>query len=69
MNGHRTVVELATVAVVLAAGTNGLAATLSRARLVHATDSVRVGVLCRNKLLASISELLFIPLDRLKKAL
>ena len=69
MNCDRTVVDLTPVAVPLAPSPNGLVATLGHARLVHATDSVGVGVLWGNDLLAPISEFLFIPLNRFEKAL
>ncbi len=69
MNCDHTVVDLTPVAVPLTTGPNGLVAALGRARLVHATDRVEVGVLCGNDLLAPISELLFIPLNRFEKAL
>ena len=69
MNGNHTVVDLTPVAVPLATGPNGLVAALGRARLVHATDRVGVGMLCDNDLLAPVSELLFIPLNRFEKAL
>ena len=69
MNCNHTVVDLTPVAVPLAIGSNGLVAAFGRARLVHATDRVGVGMLCGNDLLAPISELLFIPLNRFEKAL
>ena len=69
MNSHHTVVDLTAVAVPLATDPNGLFTALGRTRLVHTADSVGVGVLCGNNLLAPISELLFIPLNRLEKAL
>ena len=69
MNCDHTVVDLPPVAVPLATGSHGLVAALGRARLVQATDRLRVGVLGGNDLLAPISQFLFIPLNRFQKAL
>lgn len=69
MNRHHTVVDLAPVAVPLPTDSHRLFAALGRTRLVHATDGLRVGMVCGDNLLAAISELLFIPLDRFEKAL
>jgi len=69
MNAHHTVVDLSTAAIPLATRGHGVVAALGCARLVHTTDRLRVGMLSGHHLLASISELLFIPLDRLQKAL
>jgi len=69
MNAHHTVVDLAPIAVVLTSGAHCLDAALGRAGLVHATDGLGVGMVCGDNLLAAISELLFIPLDRFEKAL
>jgi len=69
MNCDHAVVDLTPVAVPLATGPNGLVAALGRARLVHTTNRVGVGVLCGDDLLAPISELLFIPPNRFEKAL
>jgi len=69
MHSHHAVVDLPTVSVPLPTGTHSLIATLGRAGLVHAADGLNVSMLFRDELLASVSELLFIPLDRFKKAL
>lgn len=69
MHSHHAVVDLPTISVPLSIGTHRLLATLGRAGLVHAADGVDVGMLFRNELLAPVSELLFIPLDRFEKAL
>jgi hypothetical protein len=69
MNAHHTVVDLSTAAIPLATGGHRLAAALAGARLIHTTDRLRMGMLLGHHLLAAISELLFIPLDRLQKAL
>jgi len=69
MNAHHTIVDLPAAAVPLATDGHRLLAALARARLIHATDGLGVGMLFGHHLLASISELLFIPLDRLEKAL
>jgi hypothetical protein len=69
MNGHNTIVHLPTVAVPLASGPHRLGAALGCARLVHAPDGFGVRMVSGNDLLASISELLFIPLDQFEEAL
>jgi hypothetical protein len=69
MNCDHTVVDLTSVPVPLATGSDSFAAALGRAGLVNATDRFRVAVLCSNNLLAPISQLLFIPLNRFEKAL
>jgi hypothetical protein len=69
MHSHHAVVNFATVSVPLPTDAHRISAAFGRARLVHATDRVGVGVLCGNDLLTSISELLFIPLDRFEKTL
>ena len=69
MNADNTVVHLPTAAIPLPAGTHRLLAALGRARLVHATDRLWVGMLPSDDLLATISEVLIIPLDRFEKAL
>ena len=55
MNAHHTVVHFPTVAIPLMTGTHRLVATLSRSRLVHATDSFGVRMVLGHDLLASIS--------------
>ena len=69
MNSHHTIVDLATVAIVLPAHAHRMSTALSRARLIDAADRLRVGVISDDDLLAVISELFFIPLDRFEKAL
>lgn len=69
MNAHHTVVDLPTVAIPLAADGHRIVAALARARLVHATDRLGVGMVSGHHLLAAIPKLLFIPLDRFEKAL
>lgn len=69
MNAHHTVVDLPAAAIPLTTDSHGVVAALARARLVHTTDGLGVGMVFGHNLLASISELLFIPLDRLEKAL
>ncbi len=69
MNTHNTVVDLPSVAIPLAGNSHGRFAALGRARLVHATDRLGVGMILGDDLLAAISEFLFIPLDRFEKAL
>ena len=69
VNPHNTVVDLPPVAVPLAGNSHGRFAALGRARLVHTTDGLGVGMILGDDLLAAISEFLFIPLDRFEKAL
>ncbi len=69
MDPHDAVVDLPTTAVPLAAGADGLFAALGGAGLVHATDGFRMSMVLGDDLLAAISELLFIPLNRFEKAL
>jgi hypothetical protein len=69
MNAHHTVVDLPTAAIPLATRGHRVVAALARARLIHATDGLGMGMFFGHNLLASNSQLLFIPLDRLEKAL
>jgi len=69
VNRHNRVVDLPAIAVPLAGNSHGRLAAFGRARLVHATDRFGVGVHLGNDLLASVSQFLFIPLDRFQKAL
>ena len=69
MNADHTVVDLPPVAVPLATNAHSMFATLGRARLVHATDRFEMSMVFRDDLLAPVSELLFIPLDRFEEAL
>jgi hypothetical protein len=69
MDSHHAVVNLSTISVPLPTDAHGLFAALGRARLVHAADGFGMGMVFRNNLLAPVSELLFIPLDRFEKAL
>ena len=69
MNAHHAIVDLPTVAVVLPSDAHGMPAALGRARLVHAADRLGVGMVLGDDLLAAISELFFIPLDRFEESL
>jgi len=69
MHSHHTVVDLASVAVVLPRGPDGFLAALGDAGLVHAPDGFARGVLLSHDLLAAVAQFLFIPLDRFKKTL
>ena len=69
MNADHTVVDLPSITVPLARDAHRLLATLRRARLIHTTDGFDVSVLLDHDLLALVSQFLFIPLDRLEKAL
>ena len=69
MNSHHTIVNLPSIPIPLASGAHSLVAAFGRAGLVDATDRFGVGVVRGHDLLAAVSELLFIPLDRFEKAL
>jgi hypothetical protein len=69
MNAHDTVVDLPAVSIPLPTDAHRVLATLGRARLVHATDGFGMSMVLGDNLLAAISQLLFIPLDRFEKAL
>ena len=69
MNCHNTVVDLPTVPIPLPTNSHRMLAALGRARLVHATDGLPMGMVLGHDLLAAISQLLFIPLDRFEKTL
>ncbi len=69
MHPHHAIVDLTPIAIVLTIGAHRLGAALGRARLVHATNGLAVGMVFGNDLLAAVSEFLFIPLDRFEKAL
>lgn len=69
MDSHDAVFDLATIAVVLATGADSLLSALGGAGLVNAADSFLVGMVSGDNLLATVTELLFIPLDRFEKTL
>jgi hypothetical protein len=69
MNTHDAVVDLSTVAIPLATDPHCLVAALGCAGLVHTTDGLRVSMVSGDDLLTTISELLFIPLDRFEETL
>jgi hypothetical protein len=64
-----TVLKLPPIAIVLSLDTGRVAATFGNTRLVDAADRFATGVLIGNHLLATISQLLFIPHDRFQKPL
>jgi hypothetical protein len=69
MYSHDAIVDLAAVAVVLPPRADGLAAALGDAGLVHAPNGLGMRMLASHDLLAAVSQLLFIPLDRFQEAL
>ena len=69
MDPHNTVVNLPTVTVPLPADSHRFLATFGGARFIYATDCLRMGMVLGHDLLASISQLLLIPLDGFEKAL
>jgi hypothetical protein len=69
MNSHHTVLDLAHVAVPLAGGAHCVVATLGCAGFVNAADCLGVRMILGHDLLASISQLVFIPFDRFEESL
>jgi hypothetical protein len=69
MNAHHTVVDLPAIAVVLTTDTDRLVATLGGAGFVQTTNRLTMGMVLGDHLLATVSKLLFIPLNRFQKAL
>jgi hypothetical protein len=69
MNADHAVVHLSAVAIPLAANPHRCLAALGRARFVHATDGLGMRMVFGDDLLAAISELFFIPLDRFEEPL
>jgi hypothetical protein len=69
MHSHNAIVNLPSVSVPLPTDTHRIFAALGRSGLVHTTDGFRMGMVFRDDLLAAISKLFFIPLDRFEKAL
>jgi hypothetical protein len=69
MHSHDAIVDLAAAAVVLPPRTDGFAAALRDAGLVHAANGVGMRVVASHDLLAAVPQLLFIPLDRFQEAL
>ena len=69
MNAHDAVVDLPPVAIPLTTDTHRIFAALGRAGLVHTTNGFGMSMVFRDDLLAAVSELLFIPLDRFEKTL
>jgi len=69
MDAYDTVVQLAAVPVVLAPYSHRVRAALGRARLIHNPDGFRVRMVLGHDLLATITQLVLIPLDRFEEAL
>lgn len=69
MYTHHTVVDLASVTVVLPRGGDGFLAALADAGLIHAPDGLAMRVVSNHDLLAAVPQFLFIPLNRFEKAL
>ncbi len=63
------VLNLPSITVVLPLDASRVSAALGRSRLVDAADRLGTGVFVGNHLLATISQLLFIPHDRFQKPL
>jgi hypothetical protein len=69
MHAHDAIVDLAAAAVVLSRRTDGFAAALGDAGLVHAPDGLRMRMVPSHDLLAAVTQLFFIPLDPFQNAL
>jgi hypothetical protein len=69
MHGHRAIVDLAAVAVVLPAGSHGVLTALGRSRLIDDANGLCMSVVFGHDLLAAVSQFGFFPLDRFEKAL
>jgi hypothetical protein len=69
MHAHHTVVHLAAVPIPLPTDAHGVVATLGRAGLVHTTNGLGMGMISGDDLLAPVSELFFVPLDRFEEPL
>jgi len=69
MDPHHAVVDLPPVAVPLPSHAHGVAAALGNPGLVHHADRLGVSMVGGHELLATVAELLFIPLDRFEKTL
>ena len=69
MHSHDAIVDLAAVAVVLPPHADRFVTALADAGLVHTSDGLEMRVVASHDLLAAISQLLFVPLDRFQKAL
>jgi hypothetical protein len=69
MHAHDAVVDLAAAAQPLPCDSGRLCAALERSRFVHAANGQRMGMLARDKPLAFVAHLSFIPLDRFHKTL
>lgn len=69
MHGHNTVVHLPAVPIPLATNSDRFFTTLGRPRLIHAADGIGMSMVFGDDLLAAISELFFIPMDRFEEPL
>jgi glyoxylase-like metal-dependent hydrolase (beta-lactamase superfamily II) len=69
MNTDHAVVDLPAVAVPLASHAHRLLAALRRARLIDATDGLRMRVIPGHDRLAAVSHFLLIPADGFEKTL
>lgn len=69
MHCHDTVINLAAVAIPLSGDTDSVLAALGRGRLIDQPDGLRIFVFLDHELLAAVSHLLFIPLNRFEEPL
>jgi hypothetical protein len=69
MDSHHAVVQLPAVAIVLSTHADRVVAALADPRFIDAADGFRVGMIACHNLLTTISQSLFIPLDRFEKTL
>lgn len=69
MNADHAVVHLPAIAVPLPSDSHGVFAALGRPRLVQAADGIGMRMVFGDDLLAAISKLFIIPLDRFEEPL
>jgi hypothetical protein len=69
VDANGTVVNLASITVVLARNRCGASAALGRSRLIDGSNRIPMGMVSCNNLLASITQQYLFPLDRLKETL
>ena len=69
MHTHRAVVDLASVAVVLSGNAHGVMSALRNSRFINDAQGFQIRMFRRDKLLATIPEFGFVPLDGFQQTL
>jgi hypothetical protein len=69
MYSHDAVIHLSPIAIPLSPNADCLLAALGHARLVHGPDGLWMSMILGYHLLATVSQLLLVPLDRFQKSL